>query len=449
MNHPCPAQVAEQVANAPEVVAALRAAGLRRYLGALVDDTPLKGRRRRPLARRWGSLLRELARRARDGLRRLVRSVRRRFSAAAGDGKVHVALFSDRPRPAAATLASVCASGDPANLVFHVVFPSTDAALDVRGALGGVCDGATFAFRSLAEATRTVAERFDGPPAWESFDVDEPEGDYALDRHPKHASPYNHLRFYAPALAEYDDVAELVLLDDDVVVRDGARARPAGAPLAAGCVNWVPATGGLAVDLEQGVLDVPHLGYAVADGVPARLLARLRKAAKAVGARWAGDPERELRTWKAWNFGYSVVDVAAWRRRDVTGSYLRWVAASRAEDLFPAGSLAHGLGLAYLALGDDVSCLEASGALVLQGLGYLGRADVNDTLLASAAALHFNGDVKPWTGQEKGATFPTSKAPLSADFHSFRLIFGRAIISRNGLEAWMLFPERARAEHSR
>jgi len=50
--------------------------------------------------------------------------------------------------------------------------------------------------------------------------------------------------------------------------------------------------------------------------------------------------------------------------------------------------------------------------------------------------------------QEKGAKFPTSKAPISAVFHSFRLIFGRAIISRNGLEAWMLFPERARAEHS-
>ena len=51
-------------------------------------------------------------------------------------------------------------------------------------------------------------------------------------------------------------------------------------------------------------------------------------------------------------------------------------------------------------------------------------------------------------GQEKRAKFPTSKALISADFHSFRLIFGRAIISRNGLEAWMLFLERARAEHS-
>jgi Ca2+-binding EF-hand superfamily protein len=52
-------------------------------------------------------------------------------------------------------------------------------------------------------------------------------------------------------------------------------------------------------------------------------------------------------------------------------------------------------------------------------------------------------------GQDKRAKFPTSKAHISAVFHSFRLIFGRAIISRNGLAAWMLFPERARAEHSR
>ena len=51
-------------------------------------------------------------------------------------------------------------------------------------------------------------------------------------------------------------------------------------------------------------------------------------------------------------------------------------------------------------------------------------------------------------GQQKRAKFPTSKAHISAVFHSFRLIFGRAIISRNGLEAWMLFPERARAKHS-
>ena len=38
-------------------------------------------------------------------------------------------------------------------------------------------------------------------------------------------------------------------------------------------------------------------------------------------------------------------------------------------------------------------------------------------------------------GQHKRAKFPTSKAHISALFHSFRLIFGRAIISRSALEA--------------
>ena len=51
-------------------------------------------------------------------------------------------------------------------------------------------------------------------------------------------------------------------------------------------------------------------------------------------------------------------------------------------------------------------------------------------------------------GQEKGEKFPTLEARISVDFHSFRLILGRAIISRSALDAWMFFPERARAKHS-
>ena len=43
------------------------------------------------------------------------------------------------------------------------------------------------------------------------------------------------------------------------------------------------------------------------------------------------------------------------------------------------------------------------------------------------------------SGQQKRAKFPTSKAHISAVFHSFRLIFGRAISSWSALEAWALF----------
>ena len=52
-------------------------------------------------------------------------------------------------------------------------------------------------------------------------------------------------------------------------------------------------------------------------------------------------------------------------------------------------------------------------------------------------------------GQEKGAKFPTSKAPISVVFHSFWLILGRVIISRTGLDRERLSLERARAERPR
>jgi microtubule-associated protein-like 6 len=50
--------------------------------------------------------------------------------------------------------------------------------------------------------------------------------------------------------------------------------------------------------------------------------------------------------------------------------------------------------------------------------------------------------------RDTGATFPTSKAPLSAVSHSFRPIFGRAIVPRSAPDAWMRFPERERAAHA-
>ena len=65
-----------------------------------------------------------------------------------------------------------------------------------------------------------------------------------------------------------------------------------------------------------------------------------------------------------------------------------------------------------------------------------------DSLLLPRRSLHSArayDDAPSAPGPEKGANFPTSRAPISAVFYSFWLIFGRAIIARSGLEAWMLF----------
>ena len=101
---------------------------------------------------------------------------------------------------------------------------------------------------------------------------------------------------------------------------------------------------------------------------------------------------------------------------------------------------------------DCACCVELEEAKVSDGDGGLGAGLVEAPKVGvgrAALVAHLAGDAASClSGQHKRAKFPTSKAPISAVLHSFRLIFGRAIISRNGLEACMLFPERARAEHS-
>ena len=67
--------------------------------------------------------------------------------------------------------------------------------------------------------------------------------------------------------------------------------------------------------------------------------------------------------------------------------------------------------------------------------------------LAAANATLFPTFARIRAGKE--SEIPNFKGSDLGRFPLVRLIFGRAIISRNGLEAWMLFPERARAEHSR
>ena len=83
----------------------------------------------------------------------------------------------------------------------------------------------------------------------------------------------------------------------------------------------------------------------------------------------------------------------------------------------------------------------APGSPAMDAWASIDRSEVQEAgLNTKAAAIDLDPIVTgPWTGQQKRAKFPTSKAHISAAFHSLRLIFGRAIISRNGLEAWMLF----------
>jgi aspartokinase len=95
---------------------------------------------------------------------------------------------------------------------------------------------------------------------------------------------------------------------------------------------------------------------------------------------------------------------------------------------------------------DDASLLTLEGASLAGGASEVGEKVLAAMSNAKVSVLMITqaSSESSVTGQDKRAKFQTSKPHISADFHSFRLIFGRAIIPWNSLEAWMLFPGRAR-----
>ena len=142
----------------------------------------------------------------------------------------------------------------------------------------------------------------------------------------------------------------------------------------------------------------------------------------------------------------AAVDVAAWLRKAVEAAAPAAPPAVRSEPVARpdvAVVLCHGWGAAAADLDDA----RASLATELRNLGLAALVVAPDAPL-DAAAFVPGQKGRTWfdPGQQKRAKFPTSKAPISAVFQSFRLIFGRAIVSCNGLEAWMLSSDRARAE---
>ena len=83
--------------------------------------------------------------------------------------------------------------------------------------------------------------------------------------------------------------------------------------------------------------------------------------------------------------------------------------------------------------GDDVGpkllYYDSRGKGVLKGTHLLDGCAV--TLCAHVGRSDFGFD----QGRKRVRSWPTSKAPIPVVCHSFRLIFGRVLISRGGLEA--------------
>ena len=154
-------------------------------------------------------------------------------------------------------------------------------------------------------------------------------------------------------------------------------------------------------------------------------------------------PDRDLPSMGV-NVGAAEVGYLYGQYKRTTEHYAR-----HGRGILWGGALPHPEVFGYSAVHFAKHLLESRGEslagkrCLITGSGKVALAVAERLLALGAVPLTFSA------GQDKRAKFPTSKAPFSAVFHSFRLIFGRVIISRNGLERERLSLERARAEHSR
>ena len=100
--------------------------------------------------------------------------------------------------------------------------------------------------------------------------------------------------------------------------------------------------------------------------------------------------------------GLNVYDVKVWKELKLSHRFEQWVEASNNLRLFPLDTLAFGLCLAYLSMGDTVQCYEPGPITHLVGMAFVTEESYEvagwplDKINKDSYALHYNGAHKPW-----------------------------------------------------
>jgi len=175
-------------------------------------------------------------------------------------------------------------------------------------------------------------------------------------RNPKYLSMLNHVRFYLPEV--YPKLDKILFLDDDVVVQKDLT------PL------WD-------VDLEgnvNGAVETCGASFHRFDKY-------LNFSNPLISQNF--DPNA-----CGWAYGMNVFDLNQWKKHDITGIYHRWQSKNKDRLLWKLGTLPPGLITFY----NLTYPLEKSWHVL--GLGY--NSAVEDSDIATAAVIHYNGNMKPW-----------------------------------------------------
>ncbi|KAK4747993.1 hypothetical protein SAY87_014579 [Trapa incisa] len=175
-------------------------------------------------------------------------------------------------------------------------------------------------------------------------------------RNPKYLSMLNHLRFYLPEV--YPKLDKILFLDDDTVVQKDL-------------------TGLWEVDLQGNVN-----GAVETCGESFHRFDKYLNFSNPHIAR-NFDPNA-----CGWAYGMNMFDLLEWKKKDMTGIYHKWQSMNEDRSLWKLGTLPPGLitfsGLTY----------PLKKTWHVLGLGY--DPNIDPKMIAGAAVIHYNGNMKPW-----------------------------------------------------
>lgn len=337
------------------------------------------------------------------------------------DDTIHVVILSNRLVAMAVAIGSVCRTSND-KIHFHVFSTDKHEFYQYFDKLQD-CRGSTLEIETIDEATDTLL-RSGFRPIWWMVDqgivndtYSEEEGkQWAVQtpyKHDKHAHALNLLRFYLPYIPSLSTVDKFVFLDDDVVLQRDLKellAFPShgGVAMTAGCQHWFwnsNVAGNFEASWNMSVLETKYIGNhgidcdSEQDQTSGCLMSTLERDLATLSqvfdpnSKFGGRPlDRQ-----AFNMGLNVFDNTVWKEKKLSHRFEQWVEASNNLRLFPLDTLAFGLCLAYLALGDTVQCYEPGQLWHMVGMAFISQEAYEAAgwplprIHSEAYALHYNG----------------------------------------------------------
>ncbi|CAH9076505.1 unnamed protein product [Cuscuta europaea] len=277
----------------------------------------------------------------------------------------HYAIFSDNILATAVVVNStVSHTKDPSKHVFHIVTDRLNFAAMRMWFLTNPPQQATIEVQNVENLTwlnssySPVLKQMDSPSMINYyFNARTTDNDSNMKfRNPKYLSIMNHLRFYLPEI--FPKLNKVLFLDDDVVVQKDLT------PL------WSLNLKGKVIGVVETCRESFH-----------RFDRYLNFSNPLISKKF--DPRA-----CGWAYGMNIFDLSEWRRRNITQVYHSWQSLNNNRQLWKLGTLPPGL----ITFWNHTFALDRSWHVL--GLGYNPNVSLKD--IERAAAIHYNGNLKPW-----------------------------------------------------